>query len=79
MARYGRRTGARKVKLYKQPSLKPDGMYKEKIKFMVDIFVQKPDEGANAEAWLNIHHTYPLQATTGGPVNGNIHFNADNT
>lgn len=79
MPRYNRRTGARRVKLYKQPQLKPDGMYKEKVKFMIDVKIVKPSTTNLAEAWLNVHHTYPFQGTTGGPAQNNVHFNADNT
>ena len=70
---------ARKTtKLYKQPALKPDGMYKEKVKFVLDILVRVPGVGSAPSAFLNVHHTYPLQSSSGTTVPGNVHFNADN-
>lgn len=40
--------------------IKPDGMYKERIKFVKDVFV-RVDGSGNGTCYLNIHHSrnYP--------------------
>ena len=61
------------MKLYKSPALKPDGMYKEKVKMIVDIKAKSP-----TEAFVNIHHTW-IYPNSGGTVNaGNIVVNDGN-
>lgn len=82
---YGRkRTYAKRTsRIVRQPVVRPDGLVKEKISFIVDIKMKaEPSTGA-INGFLNVHLTHPYQGLDNlnmstSIVPNNVFFNADN-
>lgn len=63
MSRSSRKMAPRKgYALYRQPTVRPDGIYKEKIKMIVDVQSTVASSGGTSPVWghYNVHHTLPF-------------------
>lgn len=50
-------------------------MYKEKVKFIVDVKAKAGDGDTPATAYLNVHHTWPNTSNTADIPANNLVFN----